>query len=141
MFYCDSCAKKENYPISANNLLRSSGKCELCNKPSECNDMSGKLLNLGNVVIFTDETGEVIKPKNSCFKAKKGKYSVTGFNLKKVWGEKKLNFIPVSFIKEFSEKNKAITELLEKRTKNKEKDMVYFVFDDKGNMVKIKKDA
>jgi hypothetical protein len=36
MFYCDSCRKKHDYPIS---MSRSYGVCELCGRTAPCNDV------------------------------------------------------------------------------------------------------
>ena len=36
MFYCNDCRKERNWPIT---FAKSWGRCELCGKESECNDM------------------------------------------------------------------------------------------------------
>lgn len=41
MFYCDDCAKKNNYPKS---WSKSMGACELCGTHAICNDVSCKQL-------------------------------------------------------------------------------------------------
>jgi hypothetical protein len=41
------------------------------------------------------------------------------------------------FCKDFTDKERAIEELLLKREENKKETLLYFVFDDNGNMVKI----
>lgn len=41
MFYCDPCAIKKNWPIS---MFQSYGKCELCDKVDECNDVPSSYL-------------------------------------------------------------------------------------------------
>lgn len=42
MFYCNECGVKQGYPIDTPS--RSTGCCELCGKPSVCNDIPCKNL-------------------------------------------------------------------------------------------------
>lgn len=41
MFFCDACAKKQNWPTS---LFGSYGPCEVCGNMDECNDVPSKYL-------------------------------------------------------------------------------------------------
>lgn len=41
MFYCDPCAKKNDWPET---LFRSRGPCEVCGKVASCNDLPSKSL-------------------------------------------------------------------------------------------------
>ena len=41
MFYCDDCAKENDYPTS---IVKSVGRCELCGKEAICNDVSSSRL-------------------------------------------------------------------------------------------------
>lgn len=41
MFYCDPCAKKNNWPDS---IGKSVGPCEICGKTAECNDRPSSTL-------------------------------------------------------------------------------------------------
>lgn len=41
MFYCDSCAKKRNWPES---WFRSKGPCEVCGKTAVCYEVSSAIL-------------------------------------------------------------------------------------------------
>lgn len=41
MFFCDSCAKKCGWPSS---IMKSHGKCEMCENVSVCNDVPSRYL-------------------------------------------------------------------------------------------------
>ena len=41
MFYCDTCAKRNRWPISA---LRWNSVCEMCGYQSECSDIPSRAL-------------------------------------------------------------------------------------------------
>lgn len=41
MFYCEKCAKKNEWPET---VFKSYGKCECCDKVAECNDMPSRYL-------------------------------------------------------------------------------------------------
>lgn len=41
MFYCDSCREKNNWPKS---IVKSVGKCEMCDKGAVCHDIPCRLL-------------------------------------------------------------------------------------------------
>lgn len=41
MFYCDECAKKNEWPTG---LMQSRGPCEVCEKVRACNDVPSRYL-------------------------------------------------------------------------------------------------
>jgi hypothetical protein len=41
MFFCEACEKANNWP---NSIFKSYGKCEICDKVGECNDVPSKYL-------------------------------------------------------------------------------------------------
>lgn len=41
MFYCNNCAKQEEYPTT---ILKSYERCEICNKCEDCNELSSGYL-------------------------------------------------------------------------------------------------
>jgi hypothetical protein len=41
MFYCDHCAKKNEWPLT---LFKSNGQCEVCKKSRVCNEMRSSQL-------------------------------------------------------------------------------------------------
>lgn len=41
MFYCEKCRIKKNWPES---ISKSYGRCEICKKTEECNDVPSKRL-------------------------------------------------------------------------------------------------
>lgn len=41
MFFCKPCEDYNNWP---NSIFKSFGKCEMCNKQAECNDVPSKYL-------------------------------------------------------------------------------------------------
>ncbi len=43
MFYCQECQEASKWPIS---ISKSFGKCEICGKRAECNDMPSKYIPL-----------------------------------------------------------------------------------------------
>jgi len=137
MFYCDACAKEKRYPVAADDRLRSFGKCELCGETTSCNNFKGDLLELGDVTVYVSSSEKVLNTTDSCFKAEKGSYRVIGFDTDHIWGDETTSFVPVFFTEDFPEKKKAIEELLLKREANKKESVLYFVFDDTGNMAKI----
>ena len=53
MFYCDDCAKENDYPTS---IVKSVGRCELCGKEAICNDVSSSRLPKPKAFICDTET-------------------------------------------------------------------------------------
>jgi len=47
MFYCEKCEEKYGWPDS---LFKSYGKCEMCDKVAECNDVPSKYLPTPKIV-------------------------------------------------------------------------------------------
>lgn len=52
MFYCNKCADYFNYPIS---FFKSYGKCELCGKVNNCNDVPSSELPKSNTDNIEDK--------------------------------------------------------------------------------------
>jgi hypothetical protein len=43
MFYCDPCAEQRDWPIDGD-AYKSMGRCEICERPTACNDRQSRLL-------------------------------------------------------------------------------------------------
>ena len=92
---------------------------------------------MGSVTIYVSESTEVLSVTNSCFKAEKGQYRIVGFDSANIREVEEYTFIPTFFSADFSEKEKAVEELLNKRDTADKESIMYFLFDDKGDMVKV----
>jgi hypothetical protein len=53
MFYCDPCAKVNEWPFALWN--RSFGPCEICGNDSECNDVPSSHLPPARIVVRREE--------------------------------------------------------------------------------------
>jgi hypothetical protein len=137
MFYCDKCAMNEKYPILADERYKSFGPCEICEKTAPCNDFKGDILKMGPVRIYHTKPDKVLAVKNSCFRATDKDYAVFGFDIRESWGDEEIRFMPVFLKEEFQEKEDAVALIEEKRRKNREESIMYFLFDKKGNMLKL----
>lgn len=141
MMYCNRCAKKEGWPIMMLDSLKSFGPCECCGQQRLCNDIKSDMLELGGVELFPVKQELFLKSgvKNSLMKATRGKYRVLGFNLKKSFGNGLV--VAVSVLDEQYDSWKcAGKRVLQLRKQTKKKDLVYFLYDSKGLLTKIKKD-
>lgn len=139
MFYCDDCAKKKNFPIYAEEDIKSIGPCEICDKVRPCNDFKHNELELGPIILYHFKRDMFLNPDKKSFQAPKGKFLIIGFDMKKLFGDENIVFVPVNYKQEYNEKTKAIKEVISLRKKqedNKSKQQ-YFLFNDKGYLEKI----